>query len=147
MLKTLVIACALAAASLSEATLDRCSKELLRSYFPVAFVEKTLEKHNIPKEKWQGILASLGDKDQEVVAVVETKAAKMNPNPIKVPGYREEAVTIFRETLYELFAEVMNSHGITDPHLIMEMLDDIQYQKAKRFIDCMEEAPKLKQGQ
>lgn len=123
-------------------TVDECSKELLLSYFPEPFVKETLKKNQVPEDKWASIVKDLASNDKAVIQRVEGKADKMNPNPLKSPEYREQAITIFRETLLEIFTEVMNKNGITDKEQIQGMLDEIQHQKAKRFAKCMEKTRK-----
>lgn len=117
---------------------DECSKELLLAYFPEQFVNETLKKFNVPQDKWVAINAELSNKDKDVVKTVEAKASQLSPNPLKDPQQRQAAVKIFRETLYQIFAGVMNNNGITDEKQIQQMLDDVQQQKAKRFAQCME---------
>ncbi len=117
---------------------DECSKELLISYFPKAFVTETLKKYNISQDKWDAIASDLAQKDKQVIKAVEDKASKMNPNPLKDPQQRQAAVKIFRETLTDLFASTMKANGITDSKQISDMLNDIQQQKAKRFAMCMQ---------
>jgi hypothetical protein len=116
---------------------DECSKEMLLSYFPEPFVDKTLNRFDVPKEKWKAIQKELAEKDKNILKNVEAKAAKMSHNPLKDPQQRQEAVKIFRETLLENFTAVMKAHGIHDPKKIQSMLDDIQQQKAKQFARCM----------
>ncbi len=117
---------------------DECSKELLLSYFPEVFVNETLGKFKVPQDKWAAINTDLSSKDKEVIKMVESKASQMNPNPLKDPQQRQAAVKIFRETLYQVFADSMRANGITDEQQIQGMLDDIQQQKAKRFAMCMQ---------
>ncbi len=131
-----------AAAEASNQTVDECSKELLLSYFPEPFVKETLKKHQVSEDKWNSIVQDLAANDKTVIQKVEGKADKMNPNPLKSPEYREQAITIFRETLLEIFSEVMNKNGITDKEQIQAMLDEIQHLKAKRFAQCMEKTRK-----
>lgn len=118
--------------------LEECSKELLIAYFPQTFLNETLQKFNVPQDQWAKINEELAAKDKEVIGIVEDKASKINPNPLKDPQQRRTAVKIFRETLLELFTSVMNQHNITDASQIQSMLDDIQQQKARRFAQCME---------
>jgi hypothetical protein len=122
----------------SENAVEECSRELLLAYFPEAFVKETLKKFNVPQDKWEAITKSLNEKDKEVVKIVEEKASKLNPNPLKDPQQRQEAVKIFRETLLQVFSDAMKQNGITDEKQIQSMLDNIQQQKAKRFAQCME---------
>lgn len=122
------------AASLKESD---CSKDLLLAYFPEVFVKETFTKFNISKEKWDAIIKSLNEKDKDVIKMVEEKASKMNPNPLKDPQQRQAAVKLFRETLLEIFSSVLKANDIQDDGKIASMLDDIQQQKAKRFAMCI----------
>jgi hypothetical protein len=118
---------------------EDCSKELLLAYFPQEFVNQTLKKFNVPQDKWATITKSLNEKDKEVLKIVEEKASKLDPNPLKDPQQRHMAVKIFRETLLQLFSDVMKANDISDEKQIQSMLDDVQQQKAKRFAQCMKE--------
>lgn len=118
---------------------EECSKELLLSYFPEPFVKESLKKFNVPQDKWNSIVKELNEKDREIVKLVEQKATKLSPNPLKDPQQRQAAVKIFRETLTETFSAVLKKNGIADDTQIQQMLDDVQQQKAKRFSQCMEQ--------
>lgn len=113
-----------------------CSKDLILAFFPEEFVKSTLVKFKIPQDQWDGITKDLAGKDKTVISMVEEKASKMDPNPLKDPSKQAEAVKIFRETLFQIFGDVMKAHGVEDEKKIQEMLDDIQAQKAKRFSEC-----------
>lgn len=117
---------------------EECSKELLLSYFPENFVRESLKKYNVPQDKWNDIVKELNEKDKEIVKLVEEKAAKINPNPLKDPQQRQAAVKIFRETLTDAFSTTLKKNGVTDDNQIHQILDDVQQQKAKRFAQCME---------
>ncbi|MCB1113828.1 MAG: hypothetical protein KDK62_03645 [Chlamydiia bacterium] len=119
---------------------EECSKELLLSYFPESFLNKTLKQFNVPEAEWPTINQELAAKDRDVIGIVEQKSSQLNPNPLKDPRERSKAIQIFRETLLEIFTSVMNKHNITDSEKIQAMLDDIQQQKAKRFAECMKES-------
>jgi len=122
----------------AEEPMDECSKDLLLSYFPEPFVIQTLKQFNIPEEAHQMIAKELQEKDKEVVRLVEMKAERMDPNPLRDPRHRQEAVKLFRETLFELFSSVLNKYQVTDKAKIQAMLDEIQRQKAEQFARCME---------
>lgn len=98
-----------------------------------------MERFEIPQSQWPSIQSELAEKDREVVPRVEEKAVKMTPNPLRDPQKRQQAVKIFRETLYELFADVMQAHGINNQEQIQRMLNDIQQQKARQFAQCVEQ--------
>lgn len=124
--------------SLSAAMVDECSKELLLAYFPEPFLVQVLKDNDVPESEWAAINQALMSKDRQVVSMVEEKAAAMDPNPLTDAKYRPQAVQLFRETLFEIFAEVMRNHGVTEDAEIQSMLDQIQYLKAERFPKCME---------
>lgn len=127
---------------------DECSEEIIISYFPSPFVKNTLQTYKVPEREWDGIISALKDKNKEILKYVEDKAATMNPNPLKDPKSRNEAIAIFKEALMNAFKSVMAKHGVNDDKQLQEMLDDIQKQKAKRFSECLEKHMKsIKEGQ
>lgn len=135
----IAVAALLAAADAFAQVEDGCTEEILLSYYPEKFVAITLERFEIPQSQWSSIQNELKDKDKEVVPRVEEKAGKMTPNPLRDPQKRQQAIKIFRETLYELFADVMQAHGINKQEQIQAMLNDIQQQKARQFAQCVEQ--------
>ncbi len=124
---------------------DYCTKEVLLAYFPENFVVETLKTFKVSEDEWQGIIKDLNSKEKDVVKLVEEKASKLQPNPLKekTPESRNATVKIFRETILEIFGNVMKDHGITDDRQIQQMLVDIQQQKAKNFAKCMEKQRNL----
>lgn len=122
----------------AEQTADECSRELLLAYFPEPFVKETLKKFNVPADQWDAIQKELANKDKDVIKIVEQKASQMDPNPLKDPQARQAAVKLFRETLLQVFSDVIKAHGISDDKQIQSMLDDVQQQKAQRFAKCMQ---------
>jgi len=116
---------------------EECSEEKLFSYFPKEFVMNTLQKFQVPKDRWEPIYHDLASKDDEIIKTVEDKASRLSPNPLQDPKERHVAVKIFRETLQQVFTNVMNTHGISNENQIKMMLDDIQKQKAELFATCM----------
>ena len=121
---------------------EECSKELIRAFFPEPFVRETLKKFNVPQDKWDAIVKSLNEKEKDIVKIVEDKASKMNPNPLKDPSKRQETVKIFRETLLQVFSDALKANGVSDDKQIQTMLDDIQQQKVKHFADCLDKQTK-----
>lgn len=128
------------AQTVSSSQVDECSKEILLSYFPEPFVTPTLKKFNVPQDKWDAIVKGLAEKNKDVLRLVEEKASKLDPNPFKGfdPSQRAAAVKIFRETLTQVFSEVLKANGVTDDAQIAKMLEDIQQQKAANFAKCRE---------
>lgn len=126
------------AVAIESAGTEECAKDYLLSYFPAPIVKETLKQFNIPQDKWDGIIKSLGNKDKEVVKIVEQKASQMNPNPLKDPQQRQAAVKLFRETLMQVFTDALKENNLTDTSKFQAMLDDIQQQKAKKFAMCMD---------
>lgn len=124
--------------SLHAAPIEECSKELLLSFFPEAFVTEVLQKYQVPKEKWEPIVKGLQEKNDDVIKLVDEQASKMDPNPLKDSSQKQVAVKIFRETLFQVFSGVLKANGITDDQKIQSMLGEVQQLKTKRFAQCME---------
>lgn len=119
-------------------TVEECSKELLLSFFPEAFVKEVLQKNGIAQDKWGPIVQGLKEKNDDVIKLVDEQASKMTPNPLKDPSQKQVAVKIFRESLYQVFSGVLKANGISDDQKINLMLGEIQQLKTKRFAQCME---------
>lgn len=127
--------------TLSETKTDaECSKDILLSYFPEIFVRETLQKFNVPKDKWDAIVTALNEKNKIVIKTVEERASKLNVSLLKDPQQRQAAVKLFRETILEIFSGVMKNNGVTDEKQIQAMLDDIQQQTARRFAACIKQS-------
>lgn len=114
-----------------------CSKETLMTFFPRPVVKAVLMQNKVSEEEAQQIAQELSQKDQEVVKQVEVKASEMNPNPFSDLAYRNTAIKLFRETLYEVFAKVLKAHQITDENQIQHILEDMQAAKGKLFVECI----------
>lgn len=115
----------------------KCTKEELMRFFPEQLVQNLLIKAKIPKDQADAIALELSKKDRELAKIVEEKSAQVDPNPIKDLSQRDLAIKIYRETLYEVFAKVLKSHGITNEDQIQTLLDDLQDARSKLFIECI----------
>lgn len=121
----------------------KCTKEELMRFFPEQVVESILLKAKLPKEKADAIAQELSQKDRELAKIVEEKSSKVEPNPFKNLTHRDLAIRIYRETLYEVFAKVLKSHGITNEDQIQTLLDELQEARSKLFIECIRKQPSL----
>jgi len=115
----------------------KCTKEELMTFFPQQVVESVLLKAHLSKEQAEAISKELAQKDRELAKLVEEKAAKVDPNPFKDLSQRDLAIRIYRETLYEVFAKVLKSHGVTNEDQIQTLLDEMQAAKSELFIECI----------
>lgn len=120
----------------STAADKHCSKDVLLPFFPKIFLDKALEKNNIPSDQWLSIANDLAAKDKQVIFMVEEKANKMNPNPLKDPAKRKEAVKLFDEVLQKVFTDVMHAHGVQDAQKIQNMFNEIKQDRTQRFTEC-----------
>jgi hypothetical protein len=114
-----------------------CTKQELMAYFPQILVKKVLLSSGIKTKQAIAISEELSQKGQELEKIVAEKASKLDPNPFKDLSQRDVAIKIYRETLYEVFAKVLKSHGINDEDQIQVLLDKMQLAKSKMFIDCI----------
>jgi hypothetical protein len=116
-----------------------CSQEILYTYFPRPFVEETMIENGFSQKEAQTIADSLAKMDQKVTITVEQKAQEKDPNPLMSLDRQEDVVQIFKETLLEVFSDVLKQHGKTDSEKVQAMLDAIQEKKALHFAKCLEE--------
>jgi hypothetical protein len=115
----------------------KCTKEELMTFFPQQVVHSILIEAHIPEEQAKAIAQELSQKDRELAQLVEEKAAKVEPNPFKDLSQRDLAIRIYRDTLYEVFAKVLKSHGVTNEDQIKTLLDEMQAAKSRLFIECI----------
>lgn len=122
-----------------------CSKQNLMTFFPEPVVKAVLNKRQLPQDEVDAIAKELSQKDQEIVKIVETKASSMEPNPFKDPSQRDAAHQVFKEALFEVFANTMKAHGIKDENQIEAILEEIRATKGKLFVECiLKETPAAK---
>lgn len=114
-----------------------CTKEELKTFFPEPVVRAVLLKANISEADANSIAAELAQKNAQWGKMIREKAAKMNPNPFEDLSQRDVGLKIYRETLYEVFSQVLKAHGISDEDKIQNMLDEIRETKSKLFIECI----------
>lgn len=123
-------------------TLDRekdCGDEVLRSFFPKEFVDQVLQKHNVPKDKWDAIDKDLAQADKEVFKSIEAKNKELASDLRQDADARRQFIDYFRTTLTKSFGDVLKKYGITDENQIEEMLEEIQQLKLDRFEACYAE--------
>lgn len=114
-----------------------CTKEELMMSFPPQIVAKVLLNAKYPPSIVEKITKELAERDQELSKLVDEKAQKYHPNPFKDLSRRDEALKIYQETLYEIFAGVMKKNGYDDEQQIRLELDAIRSLKSKLLIHCL----------
>lgn len=114
-----------------------CTKQNLMTFFPEPVVKAVLSQYQVSQADADTIAKELAQKDQDVVKIVENKASNMQPNPFKDPTQRDLAHKVFKETLYEVFANTMKAHGFKDEDQIQTMLEEIRATKGKLFVECI----------
>src|SRR5580658_6790773 len=85
----------------------KCTKEELMIFFPKPVVQSVLKQAKLSNEQVDDISNELSGKNQELVKIVEEKAAKSESDPFKGLSQRDLAIKIYSETLYEVFAKVL----------------------------------------
>lgn len=114
-----------------------CTMELFIAFFPPPFVGETLEAFQIDSDKRLTIIQQLSHHELDINSIVDSKAAKMTPNPLNQPDRQEDVIKLFDEAVLQVFTQVMNDNGITDKDQIAKMLEQIQKRKADHFRTCM----------
>lgn len=139
MARSLIGLFTLAAAALCAYEDLECSQEILYTYFPKPFVQETMQESGFSSQDAQSIADELAKMDQKITMSVEQKAQERDPNPLMSPDRHEEVVQIFKETLLEVFSDVLKQHGMKDAKKAQNMLESIQEKKGRHFARCLEE--------
>lgn len=119
----------------------KCTKEELMRSFPEQLVFSILDNAKITKEQATEIAKELSKKDKELARLIEEKTEKLGANKIQNLSQRDQAIRIYRETLYEVFAKVLKAHGITDDDQIQNLLEELGEARSKLFIECIRKQP------
>ena len=125
-----------------------CAKETLGTTFTESIVRNVLIQDKIPLDQAEKIAQELSKKDEEVVELAEKKIGeakqKLNlPADMKqsdvnqLNSYREAMQSVLKEASYEVFANILNTHGITDETRIHQLLDNIQRQQIEAVKECV----------
>ena len=115
-----------------------CTKEELLKFFPHPIVKDVLIKDaNLSEADAEAISNELGKKDEGLTKLVDEKASQFKPNPLTDSSRRNQAVKIYQETLFEVFAGVLKNYGVKDEQQVATLLEEIRSLKSKMFIDCI----------
>lgn len=120
-----------------EVSNQECTPKALKVPFPENFVRESLKKYSVPENSWNSIIEALNEKGKRVVKIVETKAAKMTPNPLGNPKQGLVIVKLFKETLLEVSIDTFKQNGVNNLTQVQAILDDIQEQKRQQFTECI----------
>ena len=115
----------------------KCTKEELMRFFPHQIVHALLIKANIPEDKADAIAKELSDRNKDFARILEEKSEKITPNPFKNLSQRDLANQIYQQTLYEVFANTLRTHGITDEEKIQSLLSQLKEDRTKLFMECI----------
>ncbi len=117
----------------------KCSKEELMMFFPKPVVKGVLIKAHFSEKDADSIANLLAAEDRGMAKIVDEKASHYSPNPFKDLSQRDQAIKIYQETLFEVFANALKSHGIKDENQIRSLLDEVRTIKSKMFIECIKQ--------
>lgn len=123
--------------SSGELPYPKCSQEELMRFFPQPIVKSVLIKAHFSEKDATEIAEQLANKDKGMSKIVDEKASQFYPNPFRDLSQRDQAIKIYQETLFEVFANVLQSHGIKDENQIRTLLDEVRTTKSKMFVECM----------
>lgn len=100
----------------------RCYWDIPKLLFQPEWVSEALQLHYISQSAWGLVNSTLQDRIQEVRGLVQTRARSLRPNPLTTrPFDSEGAAKIMRDTLYDIFRDTLNYHGITNESDIRDM--------------------------
>ncbi len=114
-----------------------CATEVLMTFFPQPIVKDILVKHQIPLAEAEAIAQELSQKNRDITKLLENQVIQLDSSSFRDINRREIIMKASKEALYDVFATVLKSHGITDDNQIHVFLDDMQEAKRVLFIQCI----------
>lgn len=116
---------------------DRCFRDIEDSFFNERFVFEAMSLRNVYQSQWTPIYSMLRDRARSVRSIVQKKARNITPNPLS-PYDKKEAAAVLKQTLYDVFADVMRYYGIGEID-IRGMFKYISDQQRGRLRACFGE--------
>ena len=114
-----------------------CLKELQQNFFDEKLVRQTLALYRMPQGMWKNIIEDLKRNQKAVEKIMQTKAIKMRPNPLRPPFNPEQTEALLKETLYEVFYKTIDFYKITDSDTIRAMFNHIIQQENIYIKNCL----------
>ncbi len=116
----------------------RCFTQLQRNFFRYSTISLALSFYGeIPQSQWSMVNRSLQKKNQMIPQLMREQAARMHSNPLENPFNREVAEDLFRQVLWNVFADVMIRYNVTKRVQIEGAFNFIYKKESKRIIDCL----------
>lgn len=114
-----------------------CTKEDLMVFFPQPIVKAVLIRHHFSDSDAEHIAKMLAGKQSEIIHIIENKASQVHPNPFEDLSQRDVALKIFKETLYQVLRQVLQTYQKTNKEEIQAILEDTRVVRGRLFIECI----------
>lgn len=119
----------------------RCYKDLQIDFFNQQYIYEALDLYaldNIYQSQWVQIVRKLREEQKNVPQIIRLKANRMRPNPLEYPFQKDKAEELLVQTLYEIFARVMQDYvSLLPDQTIQNMFAYIKQQQAGRLEACL----------
>lgn len=113
----------------------RCVVELGTTFFPYPLLAGAFSSSLLYQNQWSTVYNVLQQQSRQVPALLQAKAAHMNPNPL-YPYQPLVVAALLQQTLYEVFANVIRSTRSVSEIQIQQMFNTIRMQQAGRIQAC-----------
>lgn len=116
-----------------------CMRELEIDFFKIELLSQALSLYDVPQGQWTPIYQDLISRSQTVPYRVREKAKAYEKNPLDFPFNGEEAKKLLRQSLEEVFIEVLEDNDVSDRGAIVEMFNFLYQHHLPTINDCMKE--------
>lgn len=123
-----------------------CYNRLEVDFFNEKFVAEALQLNHVYQSSWYLFNSALKVSAGAVPMMVQRRAEKMTPNPLRYPIQKREAALLLNQVLFEVFDKTVKEFGLTNlsssafnQNAIIDMFRYIRAKQSPRFVACFGE--------
>lgn len=115
----------------------RCYHQIAQHFFSEDVVSQALSLYQVPASIWDSILKDLRDNESAVESIMETRARKMRPNPLRAPFDPDKVYLLLESVLFDIFFKTINYYNVIDPNSIRAMFNYVMQRESSYIKDCL----------
>jgi hypothetical protein len=122
-----------------------CAKQLEKDFFNEKAVLKSLSTSSyVQMNQWTLIAQEIKAKSSNMYDLVKGVAGRYSPNPLEYPYDQKKSEEVYQEAFFDLFAQVLRAHFVTDPTALEQMFNDLMFQHKFQWEQCFGKRERLR---
>lgn len=119
----------------------QCYKEIQTHFFQSDLVGQALSLYSktIYQNQWGLITRRLQERSKNIPAILKSRAASMERNPLEYPFEPDIAAALLQEVLLQQFKQVLSESNFTNERAIKDMFAYIRRGQSEKFKACLGE--------